>query len=101
MSETVFNFGYLKFDGLVKSLKRRFSVIPAQAGIQCSQAVRILWIPVFTGMATFYDSIKFGFVSNFDIRISDFYQWRSESFSLGRSFNHEENALFQIEWGAG
>jgi len=47
-------------DGLVKSLKRRFSVIPAQAGIQYFHVVRILWIPVFTGMMTFYDSIKSG-----------------------------------------
>ena len=46
-----------KSDGLVKSLKRRFSVIPAQAGIQYFHVVRILWIPVFTGMMTFYDSI--------------------------------------------
>ena len=44
-------------DGLVKSLKVRFFVIPAQAGIQCFQVVRIIWIPVFTGMTTFYDSI--------------------------------------------
>jgi len=34
------------------------SVIPAQAGIQYFHVVRILWIPVFTGMTTFYDSIK-------------------------------------------
>ena len=44
-------------DGLVKSLKRLLSVIPAQAGIQYFHAVRILWIPVFTGMTTFYDFI--------------------------------------------
>jgi len=46
---------------LVKSLKRLFSVIPAQAGIQPFQVVRISWIPVFTGMTTFYDSIIFKF----------------------------------------
>jgi hypothetical protein len=45
------------FDGLVKSLKRLFYVIPAQAGIQSFQTVRILWIPVSTGMTTFYDVI--------------------------------------------
>ena len=39
--------------GLVKSLKRPFSVIPAQAGIQSFHVVRILWIPVFTGMTPF------------------------------------------------
>ena len=49
----------LRSDGLVKSLKRRFSVIPAQAGIQYFHVVRILWIPVFTGMTTFYDFTKF------------------------------------------
>ena len=48
-------------DGLVKSLKVRFFVIPVQAGIQCFQVVRIIWIPVFTGMTTFYDSIIIGF----------------------------------------
>ena len=53
--------GYkVKEDGLVKSLKRLFSVIPTQAGIQYFHLVRILWIPVFTGMTTFYDSIKNG-----------------------------------------
>ncbi len=53
------------YDGLVKSLKRLFSVIPAQAGIQYFHLVRIFWIPVFTGMTTFYDSIFYegvGFV---------------------------------------
>gem|GEM_PF-3973427 len=44
-------------DGLVKSLKRRFSVIPVQTGIQYFRVVRILWIPVFTGMTTFYEFI--------------------------------------------
>ena len=44
-------------DGLVKSLKKPLSVIPAQAGIKYFHVVRILWIPVFTGMTTFYDSI--------------------------------------------
>ena len=51
-------------DGLVKSLKRPFSVIPAQAGIQYFHVVRILWIPVFTGMTTFYDSIIIEFMPN-------------------------------------
>jgi hypothetical protein len=44
-------------DGFVKNPERRFSVIPAQAGIQYFHVVRILWIPVFTGMTTFYESI--------------------------------------------
>jgi hypothetical protein len=47
-----------RIDDLVKSLKRLFSVIPAQAGIQSFQVFRILWIPVFTGMTTFYDAIR-------------------------------------------
>jgi len=56
-----------KIDGLVKSLKVRFFVIPAQAGIQCFQVVRIIWIPVFTGMTTFYDSIKIEIALTFEI----------------------------------
>jgi hypothetical protein len=47
-----------KYDDLVKSLKRLFYVIPAQAGIQYFHVVRIFWIPVFTGVTTFYESIK-------------------------------------------
>ena len=50
-------FKFLFYDGLVNSLKRLFSVIPAQAGIQYFHVVRIFWIPVFTGMTTFYESI--------------------------------------------
>jgi hypothetical protein len=34
-----------------------FSVIPAQAGIQCFWVVKIFGIPVFTGMTTFYKII--------------------------------------------
>jgi hypothetical protein len=49
--------------GFVKSLKSPLSVIPAQAGIQYFQVVRILWIPVFTGMTTFYDPIILKFLN--------------------------------------
>jgi len=35
-------------------------VIPAQAGIQSFHVVRILWIPVFTGITTFYEFINLG-----------------------------------------
>jgi hypothetical protein len=57
----------LKFDDLVKSLKRRISVIPANPGSGPGQApessffkyFKILWTPVSTGVTTFYDSIKF------------------------------------------
>jgi hypothetical protein len=45
-------------DDLVKSLKRRISVIPAKAGIQLSQIPKkILWTPVSTGVTTFYENI--------------------------------------------
>ena len=50
------------YDGLVKSLRSLLSVIPAQAGIQYFHLVRILWIPVFTGMTTFYESIIYEFL---------------------------------------
>jgi len=53
-------------DDLVKSLKRRISVIPANPGSCPGQApessyfkhLKILWTPVSTGVTTFYDSIK-------------------------------------------
>jgi hypothetical protein len=64
-----------KFDDLVKSLKRRISVIPANPGSSPGQApeasyfkyLKILWTPVFgelsravsTGVTTFYEFIKF------------------------------------------
>ena len=51
-------FHHSNIDGIVKSLKSPQSVIPAQAGIQYFQVVRILWIPVFTGMTTFYETIN-------------------------------------------
>jgi len=44
----------------VGSLEKPFSVIPAEAGIQSFQLVSIRWIPVFTGMTTFYETINFG-----------------------------------------
>jgi len=57
-----------KFDGLVKSLKRRIPVIPANPGSGPGQApessyfkfLKILWTPVSTGVTTFYEIIKFG-----------------------------------------
>ncbi|MDI6764646.1 MAG: hypothetical protein QME83_16705, partial [Thermodesulfobacteriota bacterium] len=54
----IFKIFSARIDGFVKSLKSPLSVIPAQAGIQYFQVVRIIWIPVFTGMTTFYDSIR-------------------------------------------
>jgi hypothetical protein len=47
-----------KDDDLVKSLKRRISVIPAKAGIQYFKYLKILWTPVSTGVTTFYGVIK-------------------------------------------
>jgi hypothetical protein len=49
----------MTFDGFVKSRKRVMIVIPAKAGIQCFNWLRILWTPVFTGETTFYDFISF------------------------------------------
>jgi hypothetical protein len=57
-----------KFGVLVKSLKRRISVIPANPGSSPGQAPessyfkysKILWTPVSTGVTTFYKIIKFG-----------------------------------------
>ena len=60
----------ISYDGLVKSLKRPLSVIPAQAGIQYFRVVRILWIPVFTGITTFYDSINIG-MPNVKVQMSN------------------------------
>jgi len=59
-----------KIDDLVKSLKRRISVIPANPGSGPGQApessyfkyLKILWAPVSTGVTTFYDSIKIHFL---------------------------------------
>ena len=58
---------FTKFDDLVKSLKKRISVIPANPGSGPGQApessyfkqLKILWTPVSTGVTTFYYSIKF------------------------------------------
>jgi len=73
----------LKNDEIVKTLKRRISVIPANPGSGPGQApesryfkyLKILWTPVFgelsravsTGVTTFYEVIK-----NFCRRISRF-----------------------------
>jgi hypothetical protein len=53
--------GYWSNDGFARSLKRLFSVIPAQAGIQSFHVVRIFWIPVFTGMTTICEVVNNGF----------------------------------------
>jgi len=57
-----------KIDDLVRSLKRRDSVIPANPGSGSGQApessyfkyLKILWTPVSTGVTTFYEIIKIG-----------------------------------------
>jgi hypothetical protein len=50
-------------DGIVKSLKLGFFVIPAKAGIQSRlwrdfKDLEILWTPVSTGVTTFYEFIN-------------------------------------------
>ena len=46
----------IKYD---ESVKSRMIVIPAQAGIQRLQMVlKKHWTPVFTGVTTFYESVK-------------------------------------------
>ncbi len=55
-------------DDLVKSLKRRIPVIPANPGSSPGQApessyfkyLKILWTPVSTGVTTFYENINSG-----------------------------------------
>jgi len=49
-------------DDLVKSLKRRISVIPAKAGIQYFKYLKIFWTPVSTGVTTFYEIINASFM---------------------------------------
>jgi len=59
-------FKKAKQDDLVKSLKRRISVIPANPGSSPGQApesscfkyLKILWTPVSTGVTIFYENIK-------------------------------------------
>ncbi|MBM4309100.1 MAG: hypothetical protein FJ123_20415 [Deltaproteobacteria bacterium] len=52
-------FREIKYDDLVKSPFIPGFVIPAKAGIQCFQSVKTSWTPVFTGVTTFYNSIKY------------------------------------------
>jgi hypothetical protein len=55
-------YDFIKIDDLVKSLKRRISVIPANPGSGPGQApessyfkyLKILWTPVSTGVTTYY-----------------------------------------------
>jgi len=61
---TIIKICIINPDGFIKSLKNPLLVIPAQAGIQYFHVVRIFWIPVFTGMTTFYDSINDGFIKS-------------------------------------
>ena len=63
------------FDGLVKSPIRPVFVIPAKAGIQLFQWVLDSGFHRSDGLGTSYEIIMFSnfeFVSNFDIRISNF-----------------------------
>ena len=76
-NKEIWNFGNLNFDGIVKSQKVRFPVIPANPGSGPGQApessyfkhLKILWTPVFTGVTTFYEIVNFEFVQDLGIRI--------------------------------
>jgi hypothetical protein len=46
-------------DGLAKGRKCILSVIPAKAGIQCSQVLKNSWTPFFNGVTTSYEIINF------------------------------------------
>jgi hypothetical protein len=48
----------INIDGLVKSLKMRYSVIPVKTGIQSFQYLGRFWIPACAGMTTFYEFIN-------------------------------------------
>jgi len=54
----VFRFRVSEFDSLVKSQKTPFFVIPAKAGIPSFQLVAEFRTPVFTGVTTFYETIR-------------------------------------------
>ena len=48
-----------RLDGFAKSRKTVSYVILAKAGIQIFRAhLHNVWTPIFTGVTTFYDSIK-------------------------------------------
>jgi hypothetical protein len=57
----------IKIDGLVKSRKCILSVIPAKAGIQCSQEVINSCAPLFNGVTSFYEIIKITSQNNFSM----------------------------------
>jgi hypothetical protein len=70
LSKTPSRFPFLgpeepfKVDGLVKSLKMRYSVIPVETGIRSFQYLGRFWIPACAGMTTFYEFLK---INNFAI----------------------------------
>jgi hypothetical protein len=49
------------------------SVIPAKAGIQCSQALTNSWTPFFNGVTTFYEIIKSEYLKAISL---SFQPWR-------------------------
>jgi hypothetical protein len=63
-------YDFINIDDLVKSLKRRITVIPANPGSGPGQApessyfkyLKILWTPVSTGVTTFYEIINIQFL---------------------------------------
>jgi hypothetical protein len=44
---------HVVIDGFLKSQEANFFVIPAKAGIQSKEELKLLWSPVFTGVRTF------------------------------------------------
>jgi hypothetical protein len=51
------SFYLFYIDALVKSGKFTCNVIPAKAGIQKYQGVKIYWTPAFAGVTTFNESV--------------------------------------------
>jgi len=43
---------HVVIDGFLKSQQMNFFVIPAKAGIQSKEELKLLWTPVFTGATT-------------------------------------------------
>ena len=60
----------INIDGLVKSPKIPFSVIPSRIGVRDDgqpessilKQLQTIWTPVFTGVTTFYRTIKINFL---------------------------------------
>ncbi len=65
VSYLIKGIGFVSFDNLiqvvdklVKNMKRRFSVIPRRPESSSFKLLQIFWIPVSTGVTTFYEAIN-------------------------------------------